>query len=97
MTIEEFLAICKQGEPPASLPKPLTALYWDARGQWDKAHAAAQSIQTPDGSLIHAYLHRKEGDRANARYWYDRAGRAVCGTPLEEEWRAIAAEICEKT
>jgi hypothetical protein len=50
----------------------------------------AQDIHTPDGSWLHAYLHRKEGDMANAGYWYRRAGRAVERGPLEEEWLTLA-------
>lgn len=94
MTIDEFAAVCRSGKPPATLAKPLTALYWDARGDWARAHEVAQGITSTEGSLIHAYLHRKEGDQGNARYWYDRAGRPVHGGTLEEEWRAIAAELC---
>ena len=95
MTIDEFVAVCSSGQPPATLAKPLAALYWDARGDWAKAHEVAQGITSAEGSLIHAYLHRKEGDQGNARYWYDRAGRPVHKGTLDEEWRAIAAELCE--
>lgn len=41
---------------------------------------------------MHAYLHRKEGDIGNARYWYSRAGRAVFQGTLLQEWEAIAVE-----
>ena len=94
MTIDEFVAVCKSEQPPATLAKPLTALYWDARGDWARAHEVAQGITSAEGSVIHAYLHRKEGDLGNARYWYDRAGQSVYGGTLDEEWRAIAAELC---
>ena len=97
MTFDEFEAICNEAQPPTNLSGPLAALFWDARGEWDKAHAAAQAIASPQGSLIHAYLHRKEGDQGNARYWYDRAGRAVFRGTLEEEWRAIATELCARS
>ncbi len=97
MTIEEFLGACQKAEPPESLPEPLRALFWDARGDWDRAHALAQATHTATGSLVHAYLHRKEGDPSNARYWYGRAGRPPHGGALDEEWRAIARELCEQT
>ncbi len=97
MSIDEFAAVCREAQAPASLPESLRALFWDARGDWDKAHAVAQGILTPEGSLIHAYLHRKEGDLGNARYWYDRAGRPVPRGTLAEEWRAIAMELCART
>jgi hypothetical protein len=41
---------------------------------------------------VHAYLHRKEGDR-NAACWYHRAGKAVCREPLEVEWLSIARAL----
>lgn len=41
---------------------------------------------------MHAYLHRKEGDIGNARYWYSRAGRPVFQGTLQQEWEAIAVE-----
>jgi hypothetical protein len=94
MTMDEFVSLCRDEQPPAALPGPLAALYWDARGDWAKAHSVAQDIATPQGSLIHAYLHRKEGDHGNARYWYDRAGRPVHKGTLDEEWHAIARELC---
>jgi len=94
MTMDDFVKACASASPPKGLEEPLLALYWDARGEWEKAHAVAQGIQGPVGSLVHAYLHRKEGDQSNARYWYGRAGRPVPGGALEEEWKAIAAELC---
>jgi hypothetical protein len=42
---------------------------------------------------VHAYLHRKEGDLSNARYWYSRAGRPPQEGPLETEWDAIAGAL----
>ena len=42
---------------------------------------------------VHAYLHRKEGDRANAGYWYRAAGRTMPEGSLDAEWEAIAAAL----
>ena len=42
---------------------------------------------------MHAFLHRVEGDRGNAGYWYQRAGRPRAEGPLREEWRAIVSEL----
>ena len=42
---------------------------------------------------MHGYLHRKEGDLANAGYWYRRAGKPVVTASLEEEWRAIVEAL----
>jgi hypothetical protein len=80
-----------EAEPPPGLSGPLRALWWDARGDWDRAHAAAQDGEDADSAWVHAYLHRKEGDLANADYWYRRAGRNRPAETLEAEWAAIAA------
>jgi hypothetical protein len=66
--------------PPAAAGPALAALWQDAHGDWAKAHALSQEDAGAAGSWVHAYLHRKEGDLANARYWYARAGR----TPPEK-------------
>jgi hypothetical protein len=49
----------------------------------DWAHESAQQGEGPEGSWVHAYLHRKEGDQGNAVYWYGRAGKPVCRQPLD--------------
>ncbi len=40
---------------------------------------------------IHAYLHRKEGDPGNARYWYRMANQPVYTRSLEEEWEELVS------
>lgn len=40
----------------------LAGLWWDAKGDWTRAHESAQQDESRDGSWVHAYLHRKEGD-----------------------------------
>jgi hypothetical protein len=44
---------------------------------------------------VHAYLHRKEGDAANAGYWYARAKRTrpTNDVTLATEWEQIAREL----
>lgn len=71
----------------------LAALWWDARGDWNGAHALAQSVDTAAGAWVHAYLHRREGDLANADYWYRRAGRQRPVATLEAEWAEIATAL----
>ncbi len=79
--------------PPAGVPAAIAALWWDAKGDWDQAHKLADSDHDHDGSWVHAYLHRKEGDRGNASYWYRRAGKPVATGTLEAEWTAIAKAL----
>ena len=93
MTFEEFQSTLKSAAPPANLPPLLEALWYDARGDWEQAHNIAQDVHSADGSWIHAYLHRKEGDLGNAAYWYRRAGRPVAEGALQEEWGRIAIEL----
>ncbi len=52
-----------------------------------------QDIGTEDAAWVHAYLHRKEGDEANAGYWYRRARRPHARVTLDEEWREIAGAL----
>ena len=62
-------------------------------GDWQAAHALAQEDAGRDGAWVHAWLHRMEGDLANAGYWYARAGRGMgCGT-VAEEGEAILREL----
>lgn len=78
------------------MPTLLKALWHDARGEWDKAHGLAQDVNNQDGSWIHAYLHRKEGDRSNALYWYHRANRKIPAYSLEQEWEEIVLALMNK-
>jgi len=93
MTLAEFQASQNQSTPPSGLPPALRALWFDAKGEWDKAHELAQEDNGPSGDWVHAYLHRKEGDTSNARYWYVRAGKPVYSGSLEEEWTAISEAL----
>jgi hypothetical protein len=45
------------------------------------------------GDWDRAHQHRKEGDLANASYWYRRAGRIRPSAPLSEEWAHIAETL----
>ena len=71
----------------------LQALWWDAKGDWKRAHEATQGDADSTVSWVHAYLHRKEGDQSNAVYWYDRAGRPVAEGSLEVERNSITESL----
>jgi len=70
-----------------------TAIRHLKNGDWTKAHAIVQDIESADAAWVHAYLHRREGDIGNARYWYRRAGRPESKEPLETEWARVAEEL----
>jgi len=93
MDLAAFRASLAAAAPPDGLSPALQALWWDARDDWGKAHALAQTDEGGAGDWVHAYLHRKEGDAANAGYWYRRAGRPASRVPLAEEWAAIATAL----
>lgn len=94
--MDEFRSSLSAPHPPAGLSKLLEALWYDAKGDWHTAHDLAQEAESSDGSRVHAYLHRKEGDQGNAAYWYRRAARSMPGITLQEEWEALAADFLEQ-
>lgn len=71
----EFKACSAEKASRVNLPAPLAMQWWDAEGDWDKAHSLGDELESVDGMTVHAYLHRKEGAASNADYWYQRAGR----------------------
>jgi len=72
----------------------LRALWYDAHGDWDTAHRIVQALPDVHAMWIHAYLHRKEPDLSNARYWYHNAGKPFPeGQSFEEEAAAILAHL----
>ena len=93
MTLEEFQQSLAKSAQPTELSPALVGLWWDAKGDWKRAHESAQSDAGPAGSWVHAYLHRKEGDHANAAYWYRRAAKPVCRESLDVEWESIVKEL----
>lgn len=91
----EFEASLEGDAPPPGLGTALEALWWQGKGEWERAHELAQGAATTAGAWVHAHLHRVEGDLANAGYWYRRAGRDLTEGGLQSEWRAIAAALLE--
>ena len=96
MSIEEFRDSIADAQPPKAITAPLAALWWDAKGEWAKAHGLVDELESQEGMAVHAYLHRKEGVGWNAEYWYNRAGRAFYRPTLEAEWEALAEELLSK-
>jgi hypothetical protein len=92
VTLDDFRKTLTATSPP-SLPPLIRALWHDAKGDWEEAHRIAQDVTGEDGAWVHAYLHRKEGDASNARYWYRQAGREAATEPLDMEWARIVSEL----
>jgi hypothetical protein len=95
-SLSSFQATLTQDAPPAAISAPLEALWWDAKGDWSRAHELVDELETPDGMAVHAYLHRKEGEAWNADYWYRRAGRGYYREELADEWASLAGGLLAK-
>lgn len=54
-------------------------------GNWDESHKLVQQYSDKLSCLIHAYLHRVEGDMSNAQYWYGHAGEDMPKNNIDEE------------
>lgn len=97
MTLDEFLELTeKQQTCSQSLPKALQALWYDKKGDWDRAHEIVQNASDADSAWVHAYLHRQEGDFSNAGYWYRRTGKPESKVSLHQEWEQIACDLLLK-
>jgi hypothetical protein len=96
-TIDAFRSSVSAELPPPDVGPALQALWWVRRGDWNRAHKCVQQNEgEPDCDVVHAHLHRQEGDMRNAGGWYERAGRPVSTLSLEEEWSALATEILSR-
>jgi hypothetical protein len=96
MSPQQFQASIAQAAPQKELSAPLAALWWDAKGDWARAHSLVDELETQDGMAVHAYLHRKEGSAANAEYWYQRSGRVLYRPALDDEWSALVEALLSR-
>ncbi|MBX2883958.1 MAG: hypothetical protein KTR32_28655 [Granulosicoccus sp.] len=67
----------------------LKALELARENKWDESHELVQQYDDDFANLIHAYLHRVEGDIANANYWYRRAGAENPGGSTADELNVL--------
>jgi hypothetical protein len=93
MNLESFKHSMKGDQPPPGLTLALEGLWFAGKGDWETAHERAQAEDGRDGAWVHAYVHRWEGDAANAEYWYRRAGKPVASGALEQEWEELVREL----
>ena len=65
------------------------------QGDWRAAHEIVQSDEESRLSCwAHGIVHLMEGDAANARYWYRRAGRSFRGdVSISDEIAAFTSEL----
>jgi len=93
MTLDSFKRTIGEPAPSDRLAPALQALWWAAKGDWNRAHVFVQDDPSREAAWVHAYLHRVEGDLGNAGYWYRKAGRPAASGSHEAEWDAIAAAL----
>jgi hypothetical protein len=91
ITVTEFKESLQAGKPNERLSIQLKSLWYDGKGEWHLAHAQVDQQTDQASALVHAYLHRKEGDIWNADYWYCKAGAVRPNISLEAEWEQLAA------
>lgn len=76
---------------------PGATLAGDAAGEmsadWKTAHHLVQRQRDEPGRWVHGYLHRLEGDDANAAGWYERAGHPFPTLSSAEEWAQIVTAL----
>lgn len=70
-------------------------LYLVGIGKWQEAHEFVEKLPEPGASWIHAMMHREEGDKANARYWYLRCDKRIPKETVSmmDEWKEIVKEL----
>lgn len=93
MTLDEFKQSLQDVEPPGNVSDVLRGLWYGGKGEWERAHQIVQEIGSSDAAWAHAWLHRQEGDRWNADYWYQRAGRPRSELALAQEWDEIVSAL----
>jgi len=85
MTLQEFKSTLKDPTPNPNWEVQIQALWFDANGDWKKAHDLIDHLNDKVSAHVHAYLHRVEGDLWNAGYWYNRAKQPEFTGSLDEE------------
>ena len=87
MLYKDFINTLNElSEPKVEWTIQLQALWYDKKGDWNKAHDLVDQLDDKDSAHVHAYLHRVEGDLWNAGYWYRQAGKKVFEGTLSDEW-----------
>jgi hypothetical protein len=59
----------------------------------DESHRISQSLHGREGSYWHGIMHRREGDYANAKYWFRRVGAHPIHEALVLSARALAHDV----
>lgn len=93
MQFTRFIDSLQEDRPATGLSVHLKALWYDRKGDWKSAHDLVDSLDDSDSALVHAYLHRVEGDQWNADYWYRKAGHHRPDMTIEKEWETLVQQF----
>jgi hypothetical protein len=69
--MDSLLATTRLSSTRQQLVRSLVLLWHD---HLDASHTISQGIENPDGSFVHAIMHRREPDAWNSKYWWRRVG-----------------------
>ena len=69
--LDALLGETKLTSTQQALIRSLLLLWHD---HLDASHELSQGIENPDGSFVHAIMHRREPDYWNAKHWWRRVG-----------------------
>jgi len=67
----------------------IKALDLAREGNWDESHKLVKQYDDKLSCLIHAYLHRAEGNIGDANYWYRRSDVNAPDDTLEDELNSL--------
>lgn len=86
MELKMILDQLKSKTPLDTFTIQQRALWHIHHNEWEEAHNLIQDLDDSLSCIIHAYIHKVEGDEWNAKYWYAKGGRRSNTMGKEEEF-----------
>lgn len=95
MRAKDLIIAVETEDKPIFTNETERCLYLAGIGKWEEAHEFVENLPEPGASWIHAMLHREEGDKSNAKYWYLRADKRVPKDTVSymDEWKEIVKDL----